>query len=67
MILSQFAEVALPPEPQARAHTQKSRALAWGGKMAQKGGFAETESFAIVSSTLTILKEHLSKIEIQVF
>jgi predicted ATPase len=49
MILSQFARAAQRPEPHRRGHTRLSRTRRWGGKMAQKGVFAWTWSFAIAS------------------
>jgi hypothetical protein len=49
MILSQFAGAAQRPEPHRRGHTRLSRTRRWGGKMAQKGVFAWTWSFAIGS------------------
>jgi len=50
MILSQFVEAAMRPEPHRGAHTRESRALRWGDKMAQKGDFAGAGSFATAST-----------------
>jgi hypothetical protein len=49
MILSQFVEAAMRPEPHRGAHTQESRGPRWGDKMAQKGDFAGAGSFATAS------------------
>src|SRR3984957_3718097 len=49
MILSQFASVAERPELRRQGHTRESRTWRRSGKMAQKGGFAGAESFAISS------------------
>jgi hypothetical protein len=49
MILSQFIEAAMRPEPHRGAHTQGSRAPRWGDKMAQKSDFAGPGSFATTS------------------
>lgn len=56
MILSQFAGAASAPFPIAEHILQASRARLWGGKMAQKGGFAGAGSVAIGSKIQEIFQ-----------
>jgi hypothetical protein len=49
MILGQFVRVAMRHELHRQGHTRESRTRQRSGKMAKKGGFAGTGSFAIGS------------------
>jgi hypothetical protein len=52
MILGQFVGAAMRPEPHCGEHTPESRTPQWGDKVAQKGDFAEAESFAATSKLI---------------
>jgi len=56
MILSQFASRSSGPASIPEHILQASRARGWGGKMAQKGDFAGSVSFAIASMICKDLK-----------
>jgi len=49
MILGQFVRVATRPELRRQGHTRESRTWQRSGKMAKKGDFSGTGSFAIGS------------------
>jgi hypothetical protein len=53
MILSQFVGAGLARYPATENILQASRARRPGGKMAQKGDFAEVDRFAIASTNYT--------------